>query len=156
MSTRKRKGATKTPAFVARAERAFARVARKLRVEWSRWGSSDIDEARRVRERVRTNGARGSGATWTMQSIGRSPKSGEIESIKVVVLDWLPASFLPKSHKPQKGEERVSIVSSDPYLHFFSHLPERDWRAGGEHLRVRAASQSTPGMNRFTRLAYSS
>jgi predicted ABC-type ATPase len=37
-STRKTKGATKTPAFVARAERAFARVALKVRLESRRSG----------------------------------------------------------------------------------------------------------------------
>ena len=38
MSTRKEKDAKHTPEFVARAERAFARVARKMRAESCRSG----------------------------------------------------------------------------------------------------------------------
>ncbi len=38
MSTRKTNGAKKTPEFIARAERAFARVTRKVRAESRRSG----------------------------------------------------------------------------------------------------------------------
>ena len=110
-------------------------LGKRSRREWSRWESSDIDEARRVSERERANGASGKRCdidaakrrsqteNWEVRVNQSKPKLTHVPNVSQTprIMETFPAGMEPtgveRHRRSPKGERAGASESIEAQAH---------------------------------------